>query len=299
MGRLETSPGAEAGNQVLQSPDAVELTVDAAWFLADALDAGTFPWVLAITVPFTDEGHRSAFNIRQRQELSRIGVLDSAGAVHPAVARWIRTICRPDKWLDLRYVDAGSSTPALMRGLIARRDRPDETLTVVALRNAHLLTLTVIDADEPSVLVPSVVAGLRRRHPAKFPEFTLPTDIGAKADEQLRSGAALGEVLGFLGVPAAAHPVVESAFYGPRTYVEVVAGQRTQEGEQTTSVGVSVMDTTTGRVLIAPHRAGDGTWLSTFAPGSEFAIAVAVDQLTGLLPAGRWFPDNRLTKDFT
>lgn len=68
-------------------------------------------------------------------------------------------------------------------------------------------------------------------------------------------------------VSPAAQNVVESAFVGNRNYVEVVAGQRDSTTQQTSEVGISVVDTSAGRILVSPHRAGDGTWLSTFAPG--------------------------------
>ena len=42
-------------------PNAVELTVDQAWFIAETIGAGTFPWVLAITTPYTDAAERGAF----------------------------------------------------------------------------------------------------------------------------------------------------------------------------------------------------------------------------------------------
>ena len=40
-------------------PNAVELTVEQAWFIAETIGAGTFPWVLAITMPYTDAGERA------------------------------------------------------------------------------------------------------------------------------------------------------------------------------------------------------------------------------------------------
>ena len=42
-------------------PNAVELTVDHAWFIAETIGAGSFPWVLAITTPYSDAAQRSAF----------------------------------------------------------------------------------------------------------------------------------------------------------------------------------------------------------------------------------------------
>ncbi|EUA71719.1 espG family protein [Mycobacteroides abscessus subsp. bolletii 1513] len=177
MGRINAL-GAHAPDRAMdqanRSPDAVELTVDQAWFLADTLSAGTFPWVLAITVPFRDEAQRAGFNAQRVQELTRAGVLGPDGTVDPAVAGWIRTVCRPDRWLELRYVAAGSENPDVMRGIIARKQSQGRAQTVVSLRNAHLITFTVVDADDSSALVPSVVAGLRWRAPARFPSSPCP-----------------------------------------------------------------------------------------------------------------------------
>lgn len=68
-------------------PNAVELTTDQAWYIADVLGVGAFPWVLAITPPYSDLSQRAAFAAEQSADLSRMGVLDSAGAVAPRVAR--------------------------------------------------------------------------------------------------------------------------------------------------------------------------------------------------------------------
>ena len=39
----------------MAAPNAVELTADAAWLVAETIGAGTFPWVLAITPAVADE----------------------------------------------------------------------------------------------------------------------------------------------------------------------------------------------------------------------------------------------------
>ena len=127
----------------------------------------------------------------------------------------------------------------------------------------------------------------------------MPARVGARADERLRSGAPLAEVPDYLGIPESARPVVDSVFAGPRSYVEIVAGCRRDGRHATTGVGMSIVDTTTGRVLVSPSRAFDGEWVSTFSPGTPFAIAVAVEQLTAQLPDGHWFPGQRLSRDFS
>ncbi|MBS4728336.1 ESX secretion-associated protein EspG [Mycobacterium sp. SM1] len=279
---------------MVAEPNAVELTVDHAWFIAETVGAGMFPWVLAITTPYTDAGSRAAFLARQRDELAGMGVVRPDGAVNPAVADWIRVVCFPQRWLELRYVGPTQAS-GMLRGIIARRG----DTTVVALRSAQLVTFTAMRIDDPRELVPVLGAGLAQRPPARFDEFSLPARVGARADERLRAGAPLAEVLRYLGIPESARPVVESVFTGPRSYVEIVAGQRRDGVHATSEVGVSIVDTTAGRVLVSPSRAFDGEWISTFAPGTDFAIARAVDALTATLPDGRWFPGVRLSQDFT
>jgi hypothetical protein len=287
-------------------PNAVELTVDQAWFIAETVGAGSFPWVLALTTPYTDAAERGAFLDRQAAELTRMGMMSEGGAVNPAVAEWIRQVCFPDRWLDLRYVGSGASSGAdeLLRGIIARRG--DETQkaaatqkTIVALRNAQLVTFTAMNIHDARALVSVLGVGLAQRPPAQFDEFSLPARVGARADERLRNGASLTEVVDYLGIPRPARPVVESVFTGPRSYVEIVAGCRHDGRHASTEVGVSIVDTTAGRVLVSPSRAFDGEWISTFRPGTPFAIAVAVEQLTAELPDGEWFPGNRVSRDFS
>jgi hypothetical protein len=281
-------------------PNAVELTVEQAWFIAETIGAGTFPWVLAITMPYTDAGERGGFMARQAAELTRMGLMSEGGAVNSAVAEWIRQVCFPDRWLDLRYVGSGEALGAdeLLRGIIARRG--DETRkTVVALRNAQLVTFTAMDINDARGLVPVLGVGLAQRPPARFDEFALPARVGARADERLRSGAPLAEVVDYLSIPQSARPVVESVFTGPRSYVEIVAGCRHDGQHASTEVGMSIVDTTEGRVVVSPSRAFDGEWISTFRPGTSFAIGVALEQLTAELPDGEWFPGKRLSRDFT
>ena len=271
--------------------NAVELTADSAWFLADTLGAGSLPWVLAITPPYSEPSNRPAFEAAQAEKLSRIGVMTADRTVDPAVAQWIRLVCRAAQWLELRFV---AGTGRMLRGIVARGDGR----TVVALRTAELVTFTEMDIDHPHALVPVLTAGLTQHPPARFDEFALPARVGARADEQIRNGAPLSDVLEYLGIPASARPVVEAAFGTSRTYVEIVAGQHRDGHRISTDVGVSIVDTPEGRVLVAPSKAFDGEWVSSFTPATPLAIAAAVERLTAALPDGPWFPDLSLTRDF-
>ena len=67
----DTAEAAKWGGYVLddldeREPNAVELTVDHAWFIAETIGAGSFPWVLAITTPYCDAAQRNAFLQRQK-----------------------------------------------------------------------------------------------------------------------------------------------------------------------------------------------------------------------------------------
>ncbi|HTX94282.1 MAG TPA: ESX secretion-associated protein EspG [Mycobacterium sp.] len=280
--------------------NAVELTVDHAWFIAETVGAGSFPWVLAITSPYCDAAQRDAFLTRQKAELIEMGLVSEGGVVNPAVADWVRVVCFPERWLDLRYVGPGTATGAgeMLRGVVAQRTATTAK-TVVTLRSAQLVTFTAMDIDDPRALVPVLGVGLAQRPPARFDEFSMPMRVGARADERLRTGTSLPEVLEYLGIPSSARPVVESVFTGPRSYVEIVAGCRRDGRHTTTEVGMSIVDTTAGRVLVSPSEAFDGEWVSTFSPGTPFAIAVAIEQLTALLPDAQWFCGHRLSRDFS
>ncbi|QNJ94080.1 ESX secretion-associated protein EspG [Mycolicibacterium fluoranthenivorans] len=262
--------------------NAVELTVEQAWYLAELTGSGSLPWVLAITPPYSDSAAAAGFAADRVAELTELGVLSGSGAVNPAVAQWIRVSCRARQWLEIRVVSADGN---MLRGVVGRQGER----SVVALRSAGLVTFTEMDIAHPHDLVPVLTAGLTARRAADFDEFTVPMRAGARVDERLRGGTELAEVVEHLGIPPSAREVVEAVFTGPRTYAEIVAGEHRDGYRVSTEVGVAVVDCTAGRLLVHPTQAFDGEWVSTFAPGHTSAIAVAVDRLTASLPGGSWF----------
>lgn len=271
--------------------NAVELTAEQAWFIAESVGCGSFPWVLAITPPYSEPSAAESFAAERVAELTALGVMSGSGVVNPAVVQWIKQTCQARQWLELRIVSARGD---MLRGIVARRDGA----TVVALRSGGLVTFTAMDLLAPHDLVPVLVAGLTGRRPATFPDFTVPVRAGARADEKLRAGADLTEVLEYLGIPFSARPVVEAVFTAPRSYVEIVAGEHRDGHRVSTDVGVSVLDSEAGRILVHPSKAFDGEWVSTFTPGTASAIAVAVDRLITTLPTGSWFPAAKHNRDF-
>ncbi|KQY01313.1 secretion protein EspG [Mycobacterium sp. Root135] len=262
--------------------NAVELTVEQAWFVAEETGCGSFPWVLAITPPYSDQLAAGQFAADRAAELTGLGVMSDSGVINSAVTQWVQQICRARQWLELRIVGAHGD---MLRGLVARHD---ET-SVVALRSGGLVTFTAMGLLHLDDLVPVLVAGLDGRRAAIFDDFAVPLRAGARADERLRDGADLTEVLEYLGIPASARTVVEAVFTGRRSYVEIVAGEHRDGHRISTEVGVSVVDSEAGRILVSPSKAFDGEWVSTFAPGTTAAIVAALDRLVATLPHGSWF----------
>ena len=184
--------------------------------------------------------------------------------VDPAVAQWIRLVCRPTQWLELRFVAGrGRCCAASSRAAAAE---PWSRCATPNSSPSPKWTSTI-----PHALVPVLSAGLSQQPPARFDEFSLPARVGARADEQIRNGAPLREVLDFLGIPASARPVVEAAFAGRRNYVEIVAGQHRDGHRVSTDVGVSIVDTQLAGSWSARRRrsTGSGCRHSPRAPRSR------------------------------
>ena len=198
--------------------------------------------MLAITPPISDHAQRAAVAARLSAELVDLGVMTEDGVIDPVVRQWVTATCWARRWLELRFVSGSGN---MLRGHVARRDlRTDEH--TVALRSGGLVTFTALDIDHPQTLVPVLTAGLSGRQPATFEEFTIPAQTGARADEQLRGGAELDDVMEFLGIPPTARAVVQAAYSTDRSYVEIVAGDHRDGHRVSTDVGVSVVDTRRG-----------------------------------------------------
>lgn len=267
--------------------EAVEVTAHQAWFLAEYLNAGSFPWKLAVTAPYFDPAEREDFNAETLTELIESGVIDSSGNVKPSAAHSIRTICQPHQWLEwLTMIDADQ----VLRGVLARAA---DSAAVVALRYAQMITFTPLQLTHSEAVVPIITAGLPTdARPAQFNEFGLPIDVGKAIDARIGRGADIVETLTDLGIPEREADIMEIARTGDRITVELTAHAATNGARHQTDVSVNIISTEVGLILVSPApgqpRAG-GT--SVFAPGESFAIAMAVRELTRRLPAGPWFPE--------
>ncbi|PJE02614.1 MAG: ESX secretion-associated protein EspG [Mycobacterium sp.] len=266
---------------------AIEVTAQQAWFLADHLRAGTYPWMLAITTPYVDAGERAPFNQRCRDELTESGVLDHRGQLNPSVAEAIRTACHPRQWLEWLTI---LGPDQILRGVLARTE---PVQAVAVLRYAQMVTFTPLQLTDSEAIVPIVTAGLPPdQRAARFEEFSLSMDLGKAIDARIGRGADVFETLTDLGVDEQAAEIMTLARGGDRTIVELTAHESTGGGHHHTDVSVNVISTDIGLILVSPP-AGEPRkgGRSVFAPGDAFAVAMAVRDLTARLPSGTWFPN--------
>lgn len=278
---------------IMATSKPIEITAFQAWFLADHLRAGIFPWVLAITQPYVDPVEREPFNDRCVAELQALNVMDSQGRVRSHVAKGIRTVCHCSQWLEWRTVRGPEK---VLRAVLARDD-DDPFLAYLALRDEQAFTLTPVEIGSTEDLQSLAIVGLdQRQQPAVFEEFDMDMDVGAAIDKRVAAGADVAEALVQEGISLDAAEVMETARRGERTLVELTAHDLVDGRRSSTDVSVNIIDSRVGRILVAPGpgepRVGG---VSTFAPGTAFQISVALRNLTERLPSGSWFPEELLT----
>lgn len=276
--------------------EAVEVTAEQAFFLADILNAGALPWKLAITTPYYELADRDSFNDRCRRELStateiqgrsRPPVIDSSGQVRPSVANAVRAVCRSAQRLEwLTIVDKNQ----ILRSVLART--ASSTEVVCAQRYAQMVTFTPMEVTYTEALVPIVTAGLQDLQPARFREFSLSLRDAKSIDERVRKGADIIDALTDLGVPASDAAVMELAYSGAHPYIELTAHDAINGARRDTEVSINVFNSSVGRIVVSTPP---GEQECIFAPGDPFAIAVAIRDLTDRLPSGTWFPDDNLS----
>lgn len=273
----------------------VELTAREAWFLADHLHAGSFPWTLAITGAYTNPAERRLFNEQMITNLAGrpIPVMTQTGVVRADVASWIRIVCASRQWLTWQVTRSGDPN-AIGRGVLARTNEFPNV--VVALRWAQMVTFTQLEIPYSEALVPIITTGIEEKAPARFEDFTIKMDAGARADQLIKDGADPYEIAQSLGVPESAANLMALARSEEIVNVEVQAHDAVNGTRRETDVSVNLLNTVAGRILVSPPAgAAREGGESVFSPADSFSIAVALRDLTARLPSGTWFPEENLT----
>lgn len=271
----------------LDQHPAFEVTTAQAFYLAERLSAGTFPWVLAITTPYAYPHEKEPFDQQCAQDLHALEVIDPHGNIHPAAQHAIRTTCHSSRRYEWRTI---IDKDQILRGVLAHNGDPSHC--IAALRYAQMITFTPLEITHSEALVPILTTGLDDQLPAQFPEFTLPMDIGADLDLRIANHADILDSLIELGVPEASANAMTIARSGQHPMTEITAHDAINGARHATDVGVTIINSQIGRILVAPPRGEPREGgSSTFTPGEPFAIAMALRDLTDRLPSGNWFPD--------
>lgn len=247
------------------------LHIDELDLLVHLLDLDVLPVVLDAAPRFDSLSARDAVFRGAHDSLTAAGLLDGI-AVHPELARQLRTLARPHVEVAVRrYVD-GTVHRACLAGT-------DSGGGVLALRSRDVFTIRRPDHD----LVGPLVLGLGDCTPLQFGVVNCPTtDLGAALDLIGDPATAPGYLVA-VGVPHAEAAVVGPAFARCTRFTEMV-GYAHADGPLPEPQGpVTVFDTPDGRVVGTTSSATDGVRWTSLSPGTPGRLRRAVDDLLARL----------------
>ncbi|WP_067694214.1 ESX secretion-associated protein EspG [Nocardia jejuensis] len=278
-----------ASSRSNDDPVAVDLNVDAALLLQTMVEIDTYPAVLALLPTIERIDDRDKVNAVVARQLTDVGIIDDNG-VHPVIAHWLRCLARPDVEMAARIIDRSdpSGVPGMLRMSLVRSG---ETHVLAVRHDDHLIIQTVpTDGEKTDAVATALLAALGSAPALQFTPLTA-------ADEE------------FAAVPADAHsrrPALVQLGADPRTAVvltraldEVVRRAEVLMIEHRDGVipkpdlGMSVLDTPSGRITVVPSRDLNQHVHSTYQPGDSASLHAGIRALADLLPGGSWFRTSR------
>ncbi|WP_430335096.1 ESX secretion-associated protein EspG [Rhodococcus sp. ACT016] len=248
------------------------LHVDEIDLLVHLLDIDVLPVVLDAAPRFDSRPARDAVFRRAHDRLAGAGLVDGI-AVHPDLARQLRTLARPRGEIAVRkYVDG-----TVHRACLALD--PDRTGAVLALRSGDAFTVQWLERD----VVGPVAHALGAAHPLSFGVVNCPTaDLGAALD-RITDPQRAADHLVAVGVAAAEAAVVGPAFAACPIFTEIV-GLVHEDGNPGVVRGpVTVFDTAAGRVVGTTSVATDGVRWTSLSPGTPGRLRQALEGLLAQL----------------
>ncbi|MCX4092197.1 ESX secretion-associated protein EspG [Nocardia sp. alder85J] len=288
--RGRTAPAEpDSGEDVDTDPVAIELNVDAALLLQDMVGIDGYPAVLAIlsNVLLLDDPDRVRTAVAER--LTEVGVLVAGGA-HPAVAHWLRCLDRPDVEMSALVLDPGPDGE--LRGMLRMSLVRAGDTHVLALRcDDQIVIQPVFESQERLETVTAALAAALGPWPAVQFEPVRATDrqFAEVPPDPVERHLALVE----LGAVAHTASVLTRAMDAMVRKAEVVVNEHRDGGTMEATVGLSVLDTESGRIVVTPSVALDGELWSTYAPGDDITLHSGVAALVDLLPGRSWFGTRR------
>nr|VTP02297.1 hypothetical protein BIN_B_04451 [Mycobacterium riyadhense] len=265
-----------------------------------------------------------------------VAVLEQAGVCRGGgldgdVAEWVATLGRPDVELDV-VVSRPETAPTTLAGPPSPFEAPIDTIqaaealtrwhaqrppqrAVALCRRAGVwvaaarLWRSGNDSIDEVVISPlgsasiatTVCSVLGASQPAQFHGINVeaatlePLVARWQADPGSDIVAALIEVAG-LSVPQA--KVIQAAGDATATRAVLGAAQFSIDGPCWAPLGVTVIDTVLGRVVISNAMGPDARQWTTVLPGTDSAVATAVDELLDSLPCGPGWVTHQRTTEF-
>lgn len=246
---------------------------------ADDLPAGVAPPPRHPTI-----GLREAAFEQAARELLAHNLILKGGVVHPDLAPVLQALQRPDRELAIRLV-----TPAGIARISAVRRN---TLCVITRRIGDDINLRVIGHN---IDVADVVAALLAELPPARPGDIEPVAAPLPQMVQSLSGrqdvVELADRMRALGADRHAATLLSSALVSRRAFAEIVysALAQTQGRICRAPAAVALFYTKRGRIVGVPSASPTGQLWTTLRPGSEHAVAQAINGLIDLTDH-RWGP---------
>ncbi|RVW06934.1 ESX secretion-associated protein EspG [Prescottella agglutinans] len=249
------------------------LHVDEIDMLVHLLDVDVLPVVLDAGPRFDSLPTRDAVFRRAHDRLAAAGLVDGI-AVHPDLARQMRTLARPRAQIAVRKSVDGT----VHRACLAL-DRDPADGAVLALRSGDAFTIQRSGLD----LVGPLVHALGTAPALPFGVVNCPTADLAAALDRITDPRRAADQLIAVGVSAAESAVVGPAFAGSPTFTEIVGLVHEDSGATLTHGPVTVFDTAAGRVVGTTSVATDGVRWTSLSPGTPGRLRQALEALLAQL----------------
>ncbi|MCU1648212.1 MAG: secretion-associated protein EspG [Nocardia sp.] len=271
------------------TPVSVDLNVDAALLLLRLVGIDSYPLVLALMPNIFLVADQGRVDAVVAEQLTQLGVLDD-GRVHPTIEHWLRCLYRPDVEMAARVVDTrADGIPETMLRMALVRCGDDHVLALrcddeVVIQSVHQ------EDNQLNAVGAALKVALGSCPPARFEPMTATleqfTEVPSEEDERRR---ALTE----LGATSRTVAVLCRALGEITRRAEVVIIEHHDGATANPELGLVVLDTSAGRIVVTPRLGMDGEVRSTYAPGDDSALRAGVQALVELLPGRSWFGPTR------
>ncbi|MEV6427523.1 ESX secretion-associated protein EspG [Nocardia sp. NPDC051463] len=271
-------------------PVAIDLNVDAALLLQDMVGIDSYPPVLALMPNIYRIEDRDRVRAVVAKELTEVGIIEG-DRVHPTVEHWLQCLYRPDMELVARILDTGldDESKGMLRFSLVRSG--DTHVLAVRCDDNVVIQSVFQEGQDLGSVAAGLVAALGSSEILRFQPFTATSDdlaeVPSDPDERRRALLELGADPHTAGV-------LSRVFDEVQRRAEVVVIEHRDGGSAPVEVGVAVLDTRSGRLIVTPSKAMDGQIWSTYAPGDDAAVRRGIGALVELLPGRSWFDTSRI-----